>query len=122
MQKSGGPSARVGLRNLLCPRGKIRSCLVSHVEEPGPRSQKISNYLPVVDTEKGQGRYMADQDGAGGGGFPSFVLASCKASLGLEKTTAARNTTQLSRTGQISQSLLRRENETQPQNPGVLPE
>lgn len=88
MHMSRATSARVGLLNLLCPRGKICSCLVSHVEEPGPCSQKILNYLPVVDTEKRQGRYVADQDGAGGGGFPSFVLASCKASLGLEKTTA----------------------------------
>lgn len=89
MQMSSGPSSRVGLLNLLCPSGKICSCLVSHVEEPGPCSQKILNYLSTVDTEKVQGRYVADQDRAGGGGFPSFALASCKASLGLEKTTAA---------------------------------
>lgn len=86
---SSGPSARAGLLNLLCPSGKISSCLVSHIEEPGPCSQKISNYLPTAGAEKTQGSYMADQDRAGGGGFPSFVLASCKASLGLEKTTAA---------------------------------
>lgn len=52
------------------------------------RSQKNLNHLPMVDTEKGRGRCAADRGGAGGRGFPSFVLASCKASLGFEKTMA----------------------------------
>lgn len=73
MQMSSGPSARVGLLNLLCPGGKICSCLVSHVEKPGPCGKKILNYHPMVDTEKGQERYVADQDRAGGEGFASII-------------------------------------------------
>lgn len=61
MQMSDGPSAGVGLLNLLCPNRKMYSCLEIQVEEPGPCSQKILNSLPMVDTGKGQGRYVADQ-------------------------------------------------------------
>lgn len=68
MRMSDGPSVGVGLLNLLCPSRKMCSCLEIQVEEPGPCSQKILNSLLMVDTEKGQGRYVADQDRA------SFLL------------------------------------------------
>lgn len=61
MRMSNSPSAGVGLLNLLCPNRKMCSCLEIQVEEPGPCSQKILNSLPMVDTGKGQGRYVADQ-------------------------------------------------------------
>lgn len=52
MRMSDGPSAGVGLLNLLCPSRKMCSCLEIQVEEPGPCSQKILNSLLMVDRRR----------------------------------------------------------------------
>lgn len=56
------------------------SCLEIQVEEPGPCSQKIFELPPHGGYGEGTGKVR-------GRPSQSFLLASCKASLGLEKTT-----------------------------------